>query len=87
MIEDFETVIEGVPQQDYQSRVVFKLNADITETFNDMVEAKNLFLAKSSLSYMAGIINRGNVFFQEGKTDHQTSIPLKTWNIWGDVCN
>lgn len=42
-----------------------KLNEDIRVTFHSLVTAKVLVLAKSSLSYSAGILNEGTVYYQE----------------------
>jgi len=61
----------------------FKICDDLKNAFHDMVSAKRLFMAKSSLSYMAGILNENEVFFPNyGLTDGQTSRPLDGWKIW-----
>ena len=61
----------------------FKICDDLKNAFHDMVSAKRLFMAKSSLSYMAGILNENEVFFPNyGLSDGQTSKPLDGWKIW-----
>lgn len=68
-----------------QDRIQIKLNADIFETFHDMVMAEKLFLAKSSLSYMAGILNKNQVYFMNGATNSQLSVPFSRWRNWQDI--
>lgn len=66
-------------------RIELKVNTEIRQTFHDMVSAKRLFLAKSSLSYMAGILNENDVYFQNGPTDSQLRFPLSCWKMWSDL--
>lgn len=54
--KDFGT-IQNVPN------VTFHLNDSVEDTFQALVEAKHLVIAKSSFSYDAGIFNRNNVYF------------------------
>ncbi len=61
-----------------------KCYKELQYTFHEMVQAKVLFMGKSSLSYMAGIINPNTVYFLNGPTDFQTSIPLKRWRYLED---
>lgn len=56
--------------------VTLNLNGDITETFHSFVTAKVLVMAKSSLSYSAGILNENTIYYQ-----HFWHKPLDHWNI------
>lgn len=53
---------------------IFKLNEDEFETFNSLVKADLLIMAKSSFSYMAALLNDGIVFYESFW--HK---PLKEW--------
>lgn len=59
------------------SRIRFHLNEDLIATFHSLVKAKVLIMAKSSLSYSAGILNENKVYYIEWwhkKLDHWINI-------------
>ena len=45
------------------SRLRFHLNEDLITTFHSLVKAKIFIMAKSSLSYSAGILNENKVYY------------------------
>jgi len=68
--------------KDLLDRTTLSINENIVNTFHDMVTCDKLFMARSSLSYCAGLISTNEIFFQHGPSNSQTSKPLKTWNSW-----
>jgi hypothetical protein len=50
--------------------------SEVFDVFVQMITADNLFLAKSSLSYSAGILNSHRVFYEP-----MWHPPLKTWQV------
>jgi len=67
--KDFASVVQSRPY------VLLKLNEPLIDTFHNMVTANVLVIAKSSLSYSAGILNRGRVFYR----DIHFHKPLASW--------
>lgn len=65
--------------------VTVRFNEEIRKVFHDMVSAKKFFMARSSLSYIAGILNENEVFFQNGLNDAQSQNPLSRWKNWEDI--
>jgi len=63
-------------------RTTLHINADIRNTFHDMVTCKKLFMARSSLSYCAALLSVNEVFFQNGVSNSQTHWPLRFWKNW-----
>lgn len=60
-----------------ENNVNLRLNYDLQKTFHEMVTAKILIMAKSSLSYSAAILNENTVYytsFWHKKLDHWLSI-------------
>lgn len=62
--------------------VEMRLNSDPCESFHSMVMANKLFLARSSFSFVAGLLNESEVYFQNGWSNCQTSRPLNHWKNW-----
>ena len=59
------------------SRLRFHLNEDLITTFHSLVKAKIFIMAKSSLSYSAGILNENKVYYMDfwhKKLDHWINI-------------
>jgi hypothetical protein len=54
--EEFGTEIGGL--------VTFRLNQNPFQSFDELVQADVLVMAKSSFSYCAGILNEGDVFYE-----------------------
>ena len=55
---------------------------ELQYTFHEMVAAKVLFIGKSSLSHVAGILNPNKVYYiNHGKTDKQIEVPLSRWKF------
>jgi len=67
-------------KEDFQEFEVFKpkylLNNDEFETFNYLVTADILFMAKSSFSYVAGLLNEGMVLYEP-----YWHKPLPSWIV------
>lgn len=80
-LSEFSTIMYDWPNE-FRERITFSLNEDIRKVFNDMVFAKKLFLARSSLSYAAGLLCKGDVFFQNGLSTIKISIPKSSWKNW-----
>lgn len=80
-LSEFETITNEW-QEEYKNRVRFALNEDVKKTFHDMVCAKKLFLARSSFSYVAGLLCEGDIFHQNGVCNEQTRQPRSFWKNW-----
>ena len=79
--EDFSSITENL-SRDILDRVDLKLNHDITETFHEMVASRALFMSRSGLSFTAGILCEGDIFFQSGSRSIGQRWPLSHWNDW-----
>jgi hypothetical protein len=79
--ENFQEIFEDYPQ-DFVDRINLSLNENVMTVFNDMVCCKHLFLARSSLSFTAGLLNENEVYFQSGASNSQTSVPRECWKNW-----
>lgn len=66
-----EADFEGLPDV-----CEFELDTDIFATFSGLIEADCLIMAKSSLSYVAGLYSRGTVYYEPFW--HR---PLSSWRI------
>jgi hypothetical protein len=76
--EEFEGVIA-----DQEERVFWNYSGDTRRAFHDMVSCKRLFLARSSLSFAAGLLNfNQEIYFQNGNANTQTNTPLSFWKNW-----
>jgi len=72
--------MDGWPEE-IKSRTTWKLNACLKEAFNDMVTAKVFFQSKSGLSYTAGILSDGEVYFKMGSSARGQKYPLQNWIV------
>jgi hypothetical protein len=59
--------------------IEYKLNEDVLETFNFMVQASILFIARSSYSYMAGFLNNNIVYCDMIKKKSWFHYPKQKW--------
>ena len=85
--EEFEEVTTDW-EQSLKDRVFWCYSADIRKAFHDMVSCKRLFLARSSLSFAAGLLNfNKEIYFQNGPSNQQTSNPLDFWKNWNTFEN
>ena len=70
-------------EEPLKQRVFWKFNVDIRNAFHDMVTCKRLFLARSSISYSAALLNDyREIYFQNGPANLQTANPLSFWKNW-----
>jgi len=69
------------------SSVKVEARSDIRKSFHSMVMAKKLFLARSCFSYIAGLLNESEVYFQDGFCNRQTKVPLNHWKNWNEYVN
>lgn len=70
-------------EESLKQRVFWKFNVDIRNAFHDMVTCKRLFLARSSISYSAALLNDyREIYFQNGPANGQTANPLSFWKNW-----
>ena len=53
------------------------LNGNVKESFHMMVSARRLVIAKSSFSYVAGLLNKNNVYYANQNWWHK---PLDHWS-------
>jgi hypothetical protein len=60
----------------FQGDIVLHINTSLEDTFVDMVYADILVIAPSSLSYSAGLISDGIVYFI-----NSCNTPLSSWNM------
>ena len=85
--EEFEEVTTDW-EQSLKDRVFWCYSADIRKAFHDMVSCKRLFLARSSLSFAAGLLNSNKeIYFQSGPSNGQTANPLDFWKNWNTFEN
>ena len=54
----------------------FELNSDVFSTISAMIQADCLIMAKSSLSYVAGLLSRGSVYYEPFWHG-----PLPSWRV------
>lgn len=80
-----ENLKDSLINANIYEKIEIRFNQEIRKVFNDMVYAKKFFMAKSSLSYIAGILNENEVFFQSGINDAQSQNPLHRWKNWEDI--
>ena len=75
-------------EKSLKQRVFCKFKVDVRNTFHDMVTCKRLFLARSSLSFAAALLNESKeIYFQNGPSNLQTSNPLDFWKNWNTFEN
>jgi len=79
-MSEFQSIMDGWPEE-VKSRTTWKLNACLKEAFNDMVTAKVFFQSKSGLSYTAGILSDGEVYFKMGSSARGQKYPLQNWIV------
>ena len=80
--EEFKNIVAEWDQS-LNDRIFWQCGADIRKTFHDMVTCKRLFLARSSLSFAAGLLNFSKeIYFQNGPANGQTANPLSFWKNW-----
>ncbi|MAR65951.1 MAG: hypothetical protein CL833_01745 [Crocinitomicaceae bacterium] len=85
--EEFQEIVDEWGES-LNQRVFWKFNVDIRNTFHDMVTCKRLFLARSSISYAAALLNDNReIYFQNGPSNLQTSNPLDFWKNWNTFEN
>jgi hypothetical protein len=61
---------------DFEDDVIFHINTPLEDTFVDFIYADILVVAPSSLSYSAGLLSDGIVYFI-----NSCNKPLPTWNM------
>lgn len=83
--EVFDGLYQCIESANIERFIEIRFNEEIRKVFHDMVSAKKFFMARSSLSYIAGILNQNEVFFQDGPNDHQSQTPLLRWKNWEDI--
>ena len=80
--EEFEGITDDW-EKSLKERVFWSYGGDVRSVFHDMVTCKRLFLARSSLSFAAGLLNFGKeIYFQNGPANQQTRTPLSFWKNW-----
>tara|TARA_R110000824_G_scaffold9932_8_gene44122 strand:+ start:1251 stop:1997 length:747 start_codon:yes stop_codon:yes gene_type:complete len=77
-MSEFQSIMNEWPQ-DLIDRTTWKLNCCLKTVFHEMVTAKILFQSKSGLSYTAGILSEGEVYFKIGSPARGQKYPLNNW--------